>query len=80
MRQPHNQESESLRALVHKKIDALSDTHRIILQLRDIEGYNTREVAALMGISESNVRIRLHRARGALKTLLEPILRGEVST
>jgi RNA polymerase sigma-70 factor (ECF subfamily) len=73
-------ESENLRGLVHKKIGELGDNYRIILQLRDIEGYNTSEVAAVTGISESNVRIRLHRARAALKTLLEPILRGEGST
>jgi len=72
-------ESERLRALVHTKIGELNDDYRIILQLRDIEGYDTSEVASLIGISQSNVRIRLHRARAALKKLLEPILRGEIS-
>jgi DNA-directed RNA polymerase specialized sigma24 family protein len=47
--------------------------------VRDIEEYDTREVAALLGISESNVKVRLHRARSALKKRLEPILRGEIS-
>ncbi len=72
-------ESESLRALVREKIDELEDPLRIILQLRDIEGYDTNEVADLVGISQSNVRVRLHRARRMLKSLLEPILRGEVT-
>jgi RNA polymerase sigma-70 factor (ECF subfamily) len=49
------------------------------LQLRDIEGYATSEVADLLQITEANVKVRLHRARAALKKLLEPILRGEVS-
>jgi DNA-directed RNA polymerase specialized sigma24 family protein len=33
-----------------------------------------------MEISESNVKVRLHRARAALKKLIEPLLRDEVST
>lgn len=70
-------ESEDLRARVSKTIAELPDAYRIVLQLRDIEGYDTSEVANLLGISESNVKIRLHRARAALKKLLEPILRGE---
>jgi len=71
-------ENEHLRGLVSEKIAVLPDAYRIVLQLRDIEGYDTAEVAELMGISVSNVKVRLHRARAALKKLLEPILRGEV--
>jgi RNA polymerase sigma-70 factor (ECF subfamily) len=71
-------EKEHRRALVHEKMGKMTDSYRIILQLRDIEGYDTKEVANMIDISESNVRIRLHRARAALKALLEPILRGEV--
>lgn len=70
--------SQRLRSLVKRGMDALPDAYRIVLQLRDIEEYNTREVAELLGISESNVKVRLHRARSALKKRLEPILRGEI--
>jgi RNA polymerase sigma-70 factor (ECF subfamily) len=73
-------ENESLRARVNIGIDALPDSYRIVLQLRDIEGYNTSEVAELLDISDANVKVRLHRARSALKKLLEPILRGEVDS
>jgi RNA polymerase sigma-70 factor (ECF subfamily) len=45
--------------------------------LRDIEEMETAEVARMLGLSESNVKVRLHRARSALKKLLEPVLRGE---
>ena len=72
-------DNDSTRKLVHQKIGEIDDLHRIILQLRDIEGYDTEEVAQVIGISQSNVRIRLHRARRALKVLLEPVLRGEVT-
>jgi len=72
-------ENAELRARVNAGIDELPDSYRIVLQLRDIEGYATGEVAALLEISEANVKVRLHRARAALKKLLEPILRGELS-
>ncbi len=68
---------EQHREQIHKKIDQLPDAYRIVLLLRDIEGYDTGEVAELLAISEANVKIRLHRARSALKKLLEPLLRGE---
>ena len=71
-------ENAELRARVTAGIDELPDSYRIVLQLRDIEGYTTGEVAALLEISEANVKVRLHRARAALKKLLEPILRGEL--
>ena len=57
---------------------SIPESYRIVLQLRDIEGYDTLEVAELLDISESNVKVRLHRARSALKKMLEPLLRGEV--
>lgn len=72
-------ENEQLHTLVHEKIGELGDSYRILLQLRDIEGYDAIQVAELTGISEGNVRVRLHRARAALKKLLEPILRGDAS-
>ena len=72
-------ESEDARRHVYEAIDELPESYRAVLQLRDIEEYSTSEVAKLLEISESNVKVRLHRARAALKKLLEPILRKEVS-
>ena len=71
-------ENDDLCATVRKAIDALPESYRIVLQLRDIEGYDTNEVAELLEISGANVKVRLHRARAAIKKLLEPVLRGEV--
>ena len=71
-------EREDVRALIAAKIGELPNGYRIILLLRDIEERSTTEVAELLGLSESNVKVRLHRARTALKKLLEPILRREV--
>lgn len=70
-------ERESTRALVIKKISELPETYRIVLILRDFQDLDTREVAEMLQISKEAARVRLHRARSALKKLLEPILRGE---
>lgn len=58
-------------------IDTLPDTYRIVLVLRDIEELSTAEVAEMLELTEANVKVRLHRARAALKKLLEPLLRGQ---
>ena len=71
-------ENDDLRKCVNDNINALPDKYRIVLHLRDIEGYDTREVAEQLEISAANVKVRLHRARAALKKQLEPILRGEM--
>jgi len=58
-------------------IDTLPDNYRTVLLLRDIEELSVSEVAELLKLSETNVKVRVHRARSALKKLLEPLLRGE---
>lgn len=69
--------SQQTLIIVRKEIDDLPETYRLVLLLRDIEGIPTAEVAAMLNLSDANVRVRLHRARAALKKRLEPlILRG----
>jgi RNA polymerase sigma-70 factor (ECF subfamily) len=46
-----------------------------VLLLRDIEELDTEEAAQLLDISPNAVKIRLHRARQALRTLLDPYFR-----
>ena len=70
---------QQVRELVIKKIGELPDSYRIVLVLRDIEELDTREVAEILDTTEGAVKVRLHRARTALKKLLEPILRGVAS-
>jgi RNA polymerase sigma-70 factor (ECF subfamily) len=72
-------ESADLQRIVRQKIDALPDAYRIVLQLRDFGEFDTQEVAEMLDISPANVKVRLHRARAALKKLLEPLMRGEVT-
>ncbi len=68
--------SSDRRQQVLAAIDRLPDSYRVILMLRDIEELSTAEVAELAGLSEANVKVRLHRARAALKKLLSPLFEG----
>jgi RNA polymerase sigma-70 factor (ECF subfamily) len=70
------QQSQSA-ARVTELIGTLPDKFRIVLLLRDIEELSTAEVAEMLDLSEANVKVRLHRARAALKKLLEPLIKGQ---
>lgn len=63
---------DETRRLVRRCIEMLPDDFRSILLLRDIEELNTEETAATLMITPGAVKTRLHRARQALRTLLEP--------
>lgn len=57
--------------LVREALDRLPETYRTVLLLRDIEGLDTQETADALGVTANAVKIRLHRARQAFKTLVE---------
>jgi RNA polymerase sigma-70 factor, ECF subfamily len=60
------------RECVRAAIERLPHSYAEVLLLRDIEELDTAAVAELLGITESLVKVRLHRARQALRALLEP--------
>jgi RNA polymerase sigma-70 factor (ECF subfamily) len=60
-------------------IDRLPDDYRVVLLLRDIEELDTEQTAEVLGISVSAVKTRLHRARQALRSLLEPLFTSQLS-
>jgi RNA polymerase sigma-70 factor, ECF subfamily len=64
-------ENSRLRQSLHLALQTLSPESRLIVFLREVEGLSTREVAAVAGISEANVKTRLHRARLSLRQHLE---------
>ena len=63
-------------ARVREAIDSLPDTFRTVLVLRDIEGLSSQETASMLNITPNAVKLRLHRARMALRTLLAPHFQG----
>ncbi|MEW6321621.1 MAG: sigma-70 family RNA polymerase sigma factor [Acidobacteriota bacterium] len=65
------------RAAVRAAIDELPESYRTVLLMRDIEELDTDTVAGLLGVTPNAVKIRLHRARQALATLLRPVLGPE---
>ena len=70
-------EKKETRTMVRRCIDQLPESARNLLLLRDIEGYSTEETATLLGMTPGAVKTGLHRARGALRLLLEPMMREE---
>ncbi|MEX2175040.1 MAG: sigma-70 family RNA polymerase sigma factor [Pirellulaceae bacterium] len=66
-------QQQETQQMVRAAIDKLPEDYRLVLLLRDIQELDTAGTAELLGISEGNVKVRLHRARQALKTLLEPM-------
>lgn len=65
-------ERAETRQLVRRLIDELPDSYRTVLLLRDIEGLDTEETAAALGTTPTAVKVRLHRARQALRSRLAP--------
>lgn len=63
-------EQEETRHIVRGAIEQLPETYRTVLILRDIEELSTQEVAGMLEVTPAAVKVRLHRARQALFTLL----------
>ena len=64
-------ERAETRALINRAIDQLPESYRTVLVMRDLEEMSTAEVAEMLGVSANVIKVRLHRARQALRTLLE---------
>ncbi len=74
---PWSQTTEELaaraetREQVREMIDKLPDNYRTVLILRDLEELGTAETAQMLELTPGTVKVRLHRARQALRNLLE---------
>lgn len=68
---PEQQASNSeIRTLLEQSIDALPEPQRTVLVMRDVEEMSTTATAEALGITEENVKVRLHRARAILRRKL----------
>ncbi len=64
-------EQGQMRKCVFGLVNHLPESLRSVIILSDVSEFSQREIAEIMGITVGNVKIRLHRARKKLKTLLE---------
>src|SRR5512146_946430 len=69
-------ELKQLREALSKALSSLEPKYRQVLVLRDIQHLSAAETAELLGISEENVRTRLHRARLRMRDALAPGIDG----
>jgi RNA polymerase sigma-70 factor (ECF subfamily) len=72
-------ESSEMVALVREALETLPEAQRTVMTLRDVDGWESGEVCELLGISEGNQRVLLHRARSKVRGYLEERL-GEDRT
>ena len=68
---PEQQASNSqVRRLLEEAVEQLPDGYRAVFMLRDVEEMSTIETATVLDLTEENVKVRLHRARGLLRKSL----------
>jgi RNA polymerase sigma-70 factor (ECF subfamily) len=68
-------DNAALRRRLRSALRTLPAPYRAVVFLREMEGLSTREVAKVMGMSEDNVKTRLHRARIRLQAALHEVER-----
>lgn len=66
---------EELGEVIQQALLDLPEKYRLVVVLRDVEGFNTQETAEILDLTHTNIKVRLHRARlflrEALKTYYE---------
>ncbi|MFO7714096.1 RNA polymerase sigma factor [Desulfosarcina sp.] len=66
---------EELGGVIRQALMALPEKYRLVIVLRDVEGFSTQEAAEILELTPTNIKVRLHRARlflrEALKTYYE---------
>lgn len=70
-------ERMNAREIVRYAMKRLPQNQRMIVHLKDIEGYSSIEIAGMMGMSDSQVRVILSRARKAMRVIIEKELHYE---
>lgn len=69
--------NEELSSVVHRAILSVPKKYRMVIVLRDIEGFSTAETAQILNLSPANVKVRLHRARLYLRDKLKGYFENE---
>ena len=69
--------NEELSSVIHRAILSVPKKYRMVIVLRDIEGFTTAETAQILNLSPANVKVRLHRARLYLRDKLKGYFENE---
>lgn len=69
--------NNELKHILETSLVAIPEHYRMVFTLRELNGMNTREVAEALDISETNVKVRLHRAKSMLRTEIKKIYSPE---
>jgi len=69
--------NEELSSAIHRGIISIPKKYRMVIVLRDIEGFSTAETAEILNLSPTNVKVRLHRARLYLRDKLKGYFNNE---
>ena len=62
---------EELGEVIRQALMDLPEKYRLVVVLRDVEGFNTQESAEILGLTPTNIKVRLHRARLFLRESLK---------
>jgi RNA polymerase sigma-70 factor, ECF subfamily len=80
VRNPEQQAYDrELAVVLEKAVSSLSEDHRLVFILRDVEGMTTDETAHCLNLTEENVKVRLHRARAGLRKRLYRVVGATAS-
>ncbi len=65
-----HQGSSNMKKILMEAVNRLNETQKSLVMLKDYEGYSYEEIGEIMNLSESQVKVYLHRARQTLRTYL----------
>jgi RNA polymerase sigma-70 factor (ECF subfamily) len=65
-----DKQEHNLKKVLNEALARLNETQRSLVMLKDYEGYSYEEIGKIMGLSESQVKVYLHRARIQLKNYI----------
>jgi RNA polymerase sigma factor (sigma-70 family) len=66
----YDRQSNNVKAVLQEALSRLNETQRSLVMLKDYEGYSYEEIGRIMTLSESQVKVYLHRARLQLKEFI----------
>src|SRR5262245_58410829 len=66
--------TQEARVQIRAAIEALPETQRLVITMKDVEGRSSEEVCNVLGLNETNQRVILHRARAKVRTMLATFL------